>query len=119
MVKAIRIVTAVVLLQGLYATAAYSAQWCTGTIRGFYIDSGGGLLISTSYYGAWTQICNTTTTWKGIVPDLCKAWLAVVNTLQVTQQQAIVFYNEDTACNALPTYGATPSPGYVMVYPVP
>lgn len=92
-----------------------AAQWCGGVIKSILITSNGEVHILTSYRNDWTQICNTTTSWKGVAPDLCKSWLSVATALRLAKESALVFYNEDTPCIAIPSYGNSPAPAYFSI----
>lgn len=115
-----RVLSTCVLLcaLGLSASPALAHQWCRGRITGMYIDDGGAVFITPTFIENWLQICNVNGPWNGITPEVCKTWIGVATTLQVTQQDGLLLYRVDTPCNALPTYGAAPPPAYLMIYPV-
>lgn len=103
----------------MFAISIPSAEadvWCSGTIAGVYVNVNGGVNILPSFRQDWLEICNVTTTRLGVTVDVCKAWLALVTSLHVTQQSAAITYTGSTACNAIPTYQNSPAPVYVMMH---
>lgn len=100
----------------ILSRSAHADQSCTGTISAFYISSNGAAFVQPSFSPNWLQMCSQTTSWNGVDPQTCKSWIAMVMTLRVTQEAAIMRYAGDTPCASLPAYGAAPAPMYVMHY---
>lgn len=102
------------MFAAIYGANARADQ-CSGRVLGIFVNNTGNLYIQASYRNEWTQICNVTSTWKGISPDLCKQWSSLVTALRVTQEPVVVYYSETMACNAIPYYTDAPAPVYVMI----
>ena len=93
------------------------ATHCYGTIKALYVDAGSNVFILPSFRDEWIQICNSLSTWNGIDPGTCKVWISLATALRVTKEQAVVWYpSSSVVCSALPTYGGSPAPGYLMYY---
>jgi len=100
------------LVWSFSATAA--PQWCFGTISIAWIDPVGNLLIVGSWRGDHTLVCGLDQPWKGIPTKVCAAWFSMLNTARILNSPVIIFYPDAAACNALPTYGNSLAPGYIM-----
>lgn len=103
------------ILISLPVPAHAAGQWCTGAVWSSWIDSGGSVLISSSWRTDHTQICSLSSAWKGIPVDVCVGWVAKLDAAATMNKSVTIFYADAPACNALPTYSSTPSPVYVMV----
>jgi hypothetical protein len=88
---------------------------CSGRINGLYIDSGGGVKMFATFRNDWLEVCNITSPRLGVTTETCKSWVALLTTLQVSQQLAIVRYAGSTACDVLPPYETAPAPLYVLI----
>jgi hypothetical protein len=98
-------------------SAESRATHCYGTIDALYVDAASNVFIQPSFRNNWVQICNSLSAWNGIDPGTCKIWIGLATTLRATRDQAVVWYASDSeACNAIPTYGSAPAPGYIMYY---
>src|SRR5687767_5130256 len=99
-----------------FSQPASAASWCTGTISVSWVDAGGSVLVTGSWRGTHTQICSVKTEWKSITPDVCANWMAKLDAALTLSRGVTVYYDETIDCAALPTYGAAPPPGYVMLH---
>lgn len=101
----------------LSAAPAHAAnQWCSGTLSNLYIDAAGTVLVAPSWRGDYVQVCNINqANAAGITPTTCVAWVSLMRSAVSRSAQTIVYYSDAPACNAMPTYGAAPSPSYLML----
>ncbi len=105
-----------VLAATVWSSPALAApQWCSGSIEMTWLDNSGTVVVVGSWRNDHTLVCSTTQSWNGIAPAVCNAWFRLLLTAQVLKSQVIVYYPEAPACNALPTYGSSLAPGYVML----
>lgn len=90
--------------------------WCTGTVTRMYVDSTSRMYILPSYHASYNMICDLDSTWKGITPELCKSWFAMLQGAYHAKTTTIVYYTGVSypSCADLPNYTTTPAPGYVM-----
>jgi hypothetical protein len=97
------------------ATPAHASAFCYGTISVVYNYSNGDVLFANSWRNNLTQVCNLETVWKGVNPQTCWSWFAMVQTA-VTESRSVIVYYPSLASNAdcatMPTYGSSPAPGY-------
>lgn len=116
MKKTGRLIATAICLIGVSQPALAVNLWCTGTISRVYVDSGARVFVKASYHPSYTQICDLDTTWKGVNPDTCKAWFAMVQGAYHAQTSVIIFYSglSEASCDEIPTYGGAHGPGYVM-----
>lgn len=107
----------VALLIALWALAplSHAEQWCKGKVTSVLTEPNGNVQAFTTFRADWLQVCNLTAVWKGVPVDVCKSWLATLTTLRVTQEPALLFYVENTACSAIPSYASAPAPGYIAI----
>lgn len=100
------------------STQAHAAAVdCAGTLSGVYTTKAGGVVVLSSWRGAWTQICNLNSEWKGVPAQTCWSWFAKVNNA-VAQTLEIRFHFPDgtsAACNQLQTFQNANPPEYVMM----
>lgn len=106
---------AAVAALGLSAQPASAAMWCGSTVSASWVNYNGDVLILGSWRGTHTQICNLKTEWKGISPDICASWMAKMDAAVSLGRAVTVYYAETMECSALPTYGDSPAPYYVML----
>ncbi len=93
--------------------AASAATMCAGQIRSLFVDNGAQLMVLPTFLGDWVQVCNISTPWKGISVDVCKSWFATLTALRASQDTVMFRYNENMACNGIPTYTNAPAPAYI------
>ncbi|SIO20870.1 hypothetical protein SAMN02745824_3358 [Parasphingorhabdus marina DSM 22363] len=109
------IVTACCCVVSTSANAA--AVDCAGTLSGVYTTKAGNVLVLSSWRGAWTQVCNLNSEWKGVPAQTCWGWFAKINTA-VAQVLEVRFHFPDgtsAACDQYLTWENAPSPEYVML----
>jgi hypothetical protein len=89
--------------------------WCSGTLGQFYVTNNGQFLFSGSWRNDFTMICHLHQTWNGISPETCAFWYALMVTSKTNDKTVRVYYSDvPYTCETLPTYYASPGPGYVM-----
>lgn len=98
---------------------ASAALFCEGTVKSYYVADNSAVLIHGSWTITWTQVCNVKVAWKGIDSELCKIWFSAILAAYHAKTTFVVRYDDPsvTDCAALPTYGNTPAPEYVMGRP--
>lgn len=99
------------------STPSFAIHFCKGNIQDVWVDFAGSLFIKGSWVNKHTKICNVTSGWEAISPEVCKTWLSLSMTAQVSQPDVTVRYKDDkiSNCQNIPTYGNSPSPDYVML----
>ncbi len=100
------------------STPAHAAAVdCAGTISGVYTTKAGGVVVLSSWRGAWTQICNLNTEWKGVPAQTCWGWFAKVNTAAAQSIQVRFHFPDGTsaACGQLLTFQNANPPEYAML----
>ncbi|MBQ0935094.1 hypothetical protein [Ideonella paludis] len=104
------------LLAGFNAGAA--DLWCQGKVSRVLTYSSGELMITSSWRGDWTTICNVETPRAGIPVGVCKNWYSQLSAATVADREVIVYYSgvpDGISCSNLGTYGGAPVPGYVSL----
>lgn len=96
------------------APVTAAPQWCQGTVANLWVYSNGNVFVQPSYRGDYTMICNMNTEIGGISVTTCATWFAILRSAVQRQSNIMVHYPDAPACNALPTYGGSILPGYVM-----
>jgi hypothetical protein len=107
--------TALIAVTAMITTQAQAGQWCSTKINHSLIDGSGNLMGFVAVRGDWLSFCNINTTWKGIAPATCAKWVTYVHSAVARKADTYIYYNEDTACNAIPPYTYSPAPGYIML----
>ena len=97
------------------AQPASADVYCGGTISHSWVDINGNVFVWGSWRQAHTQICNLTTAWKEVAPEICAAWLAKADAAVSLGRQVLLSYPTESSCAALPQYGSTPAPAYLML----
>lgn len=104
------------MLVGLGFSQPAAANFaCNGTVSTSYVTYVGGVFLSSSWRGDYTQICNISETWNNIPPEVCATWIAKVDAAVSLQRTMTVYYAGTGDCSTLPTYGGAPGPIYVML----
>ena len=89
--------------------------WCSGTLASVYVTNDGQFLLNGSWRNDFTMICHLHQTWNGVAPETCTFWYALMVTSKTNAKTVRVYYSDTSySCETLPTYYATPGPGYVM-----
>ena len=96
--------------------ASATNLWCTGVVKGMYVDSSQAVFALGEWNTNWSMVCSLSTTWKGISPDLCKTWFAMLQGAYHAQSRTTVNYwgSAYATCAEIPSYGSAPAPSYVM-----
>lgn len=97
------------------ACSVHAATVCQGQVKALLVDNLGAVMVLPTFRSDWLQMCSVSAPWKGISVDLCKSWMGLMTVLRVTQEPGTFYYNEDIACNAIPTYTVAPAPAYVAI----
>lgn len=102
---------------GLSGQAHAAAASCYGTLYGAFTDKNGNIYINGSWRQNWTQICNLNSEWRDVPTQTCWSWFSQVNSAVAQSKHVRVYYVDGTSatCDQLLTYGASPSPQYVML----
>jgi hypothetical protein len=89
--------------------------WCSGTLTAVYVTSDGEFVLQGNWRGDYTMVCHLHNAWKGIAPETCAFWYALMVTSKTNAKPVIVYYDDSSyTCATLPTYQGSPAPGYVM-----
>ena len=97
------------------APSVAETLYCAGTSNGAYVSDQGEFILRGSWRNDYTMVCHLRQTWKGIAPETCAFWYALMVTSQTNAKPVTVYYtNSAYTCATLPTYQASPAPGYVM-----
>ena len=100
----------------LAASPAHAApQYCGGTLSNLFLDDAGTVLSIVSWRGDYVAFCNVNQSTGAVSPTTCLAWFSMMRSAVQRGAQTITFYREAPSCNAMPTYGAAPVPGYFML----
>ena len=113
MKKLTLLVAATVALSVPQATLAND---CVGTLNISYMTRNGDVLVRGTWRNDITQICNLKTEWKGITPDICAGWKAMLDAAVTLGRTVSIYYSPDVNCATIPYYGDAPSPYYVMLF---
>ena len=102
------------LLAATGISTSAAPQWCQGTVGNLWIYTNGNVYVVPSFRGDHIRICNMNTETSGISVINCVAWFTMLRNAMQRQSTVTVYYPEAPSCNTLPTYDASPVPGYVM-----
>ena len=77
--------------------------------------------VKSNIKGSWrddyTFVCSTSGSYASHVPaEVCLGWYALLTKAKTDSLNVTIYYNTNTACNALPTYQSAPVPLYVGLY---
>ncbi|MCO7223006.1 hypothetical protein [Pleionea sp. CnH1-48] len=99
------------------SVASANSLWCNGTVFNSYVSSSGDLIIRGSWRNDYTRLCNLQGSVHGIDAVTCSMWSSYIAASMTNAKKVIVYYGNANGaeCNSLPTYAATPAPGYVML----
>lgn len=92
------------------------ANDCVGTVNSSYMIYNGAVIIRGTWRNDYTQICNLKTEWKGVTPDVCAGWKAMLDAALSLGRTVSIYYSPDVNCAQIPYYGDAPSPYYVMMF---
>lgn len=91
-----------------------AGQFCQGAVSNVFVYLDGTVYVQPTYRGDYVRICNMNAETSGISITTCATWFAILRSAVQRNSQIMVYYPDAPACAALPTYGASPIPGYVM-----
>lgn len=99
----------------LLCASANAAQWCTGQVQSVLVDGSGNVAVLATFRGDWLSVCSTEAPWKGVAANTCKSWLGLLSALRISRENVLIYYSGNDPCNAIPSYGNAPAPGYVAL----
>jgi hypothetical protein len=101
----------------MFVTPAKAAGWCSGTATNALTYSNGDFMARVSWRNDWVKICSLTQAYGDVSPQTCFAWFSVINNSMSYDKTLTLYYSSitDADCATMPTYGAAPVPGYVMM----
>jgi hypothetical protein len=91
------------------------ANDCVGTVNSSYLTIDGSVILRGTWRNDFTQICNLKTEWKGVTPDVCAGWKAMIDAALTLGRTVSLYYSPDVTCAQIPYYGGSPAPYYVML----
>ena len=103
------------LVLALAAFNSAAAVNCRGKINNVYVGVDGQVVLHTTWRNAYYTICSVNGEWKGVSVDVCKSWLSIAQTAQVSKTDTIMRYQLN-ACDEVGTYATAPAPSYLMLY---
>lgn len=108
----------IALASGLVCLAnpALANVACVGTVNSTHVMSSGGVFVYGSWRSSYIQICNISTTWKGVPPEVCATWIAKADSAVSFGKIVTLYYSGTIDCSSYPTYGNAPAPVYVMIH---
>ena len=95
--------------------ASAAPQWCYGTINNLWVDSQGSMFAMPSWRGDYVMFCNVNQSTGSVSPTTCMTWMSLLRSAIQRNAQTLVYFADAPACNAMPTYSASPVPYYVML----
>lgn len=105
------------------STPAYADAYCGSDAppQRLLTYRDGSVLVRTAWRDDFIAICNLTTTWKGVAPNACFAWMSKIAGA-ISANKKVRFYYEgsnltDSYCASVPTYWQAPAPLYIDVTP--
>ena len=101
-------------ISGYGVKSASSSKWCKGTIKDVWVQNNGLAYIHGDWRGNHTTICSVTSTWKGVKPETCAAWLGIAQQAHATQTGVVIRYKNISSCKTMPIFGNAPAPDYMM-----
>ena len=114
--KVIKIIILILILSYVSTSSLHAGSFkCTGKITTLLTYTSGIVQINGTWRDGITRMCNVKFTWKGIEREICKQWLAIMQSARLQDKDVIVYYdtNENYTCMNLPDYGDTPAPIFV------
>jgi hypothetical protein len=115
-------VVATMLFASVAAMPANADVYCggTGPVNRVLTYADGSVLVNTNWRGDFIAICNLTTTWKGVQPSTCFAWMSQI-AAAVTANKSTGFwyggFSDPRSCATMPTYFSAPAPVYIDIAP--
>ena len=100
---------------GIQSSGSSPGVWCKGIIKDVWVQKNGSVYIHGDWRGTHTAICNINSSWKNVLPAVCKNWLGIAQQAHATRTEVIVRYGKTSSCKTIPHYGNAPSPDYIML----
>jgi len=91
-----------------------SATYCGGKVVGVYITPTGDVIIRGDWRNDWTRICNLKSD-PAVDTLVCSLWASYAGSALQNNTSVLLTYADSQACLTLPTYTASPTPGYFML----
>lgn len=95
---------------------AHAAVDCVGTVAKVLLYADGTVNIVGSWRGDYTFVCSTSGSFGAVPAEVCLTWYATLMKAKTDNLNVTIYYNTNTACAALPTYGSSPVPVYLGFY---
>lgn len=92
-----------------------ASAWCQTQVSNLFIEANGSVQLTAAVRADYLQICNITTTWKGVLPTTCASWVGLMRSAVARSANVILFYDNVPSCSTIPSYANAPAPGYVML----
>ena len=99
-------------LAGVTSNAA--PQWCQGTVVNLFVYSEGSVYVRPSFRNDYVRICNLNADLNNVSVATCVSWFSILKSATQRQATVLIQYADAPSCDAIPTYGSAPMPGYVM-----
>ncbi|MBM0106554.1 hypothetical protein JM946_17635 [Steroidobacter sp. S1-65] len=98
------------------AQQAQAAVDCVGKVAKVLLYSDGTVNIVGQWRGDYTFVCSTSGSFGTVSAEVCLSWYATLMKAKADNLDVTVYYNTNTACSALPTYGNSPVPVYIGLF---
>lgn len=96
-----------------YSIWAVAQVDCVGKVKHLLIYADGTVNVMNSFRNDFTVVCNLNSTYAAVSPTVCASWVALLAHIKKKDGSAVHYYPSGTVCNAVPTYGDSPVPGYI------
>jgi hypothetical protein len=97
-------------LVSLHANAAFV---CDVKVSRVLVYTNGMVNVLHSGRGDYTVICDLNAVRLGVSPTTCAMWTGMLQAIMKKNGTATFYYDGDSTCALLPTYGSSPAPVYV------
>lgn len=94
--------------------SASAAVACTGKINQILTYANGNVIVHSSWRNDFNVICNSKNEWNGITTSQCALWLSQALVAYKAKTNSTVYYENESNCAQIPTYGNSPPPVYFM-----
>lgn len=95
---------------------SYSFVNCFGKINNAYVTKSGDLTLHTTWKNGYATVCNIVTTRSGVDPEVCKSWLSIALSAQISKSDTVTQYSSLNQCSEVLDYSAAQAPAYFMIY---
>jgi hypothetical protein len=96
--------------------AVQASYICTGKIDHFQVTASGGVQVTSESIfndGVGRAVCYLTQVWKGVSPESCKTWVAMILAAEATGTVIRIQYQDELTCTTQPTWASASSPWMV------